>query len=143
MRALEETYMMPIQQPHPTIDERSRPVLPTECEALAEYFRGNNGRPEDSCLEYLAARIQQGIETYGQALRTHNGRDAVEDALQESADAVLYLTQALAEEQQREVDESINRRLRLLWAMRQRAVSLFVELMAMVERLGLSKRGRP
>lgn len=40
------------------------------------------------------ARIQLGIERYGRPLQTHNGRDAIEDALQELEDAAHYLKQA-------------------------------------------------
>lgn len=41
----------------------------------------------------LAARIAQGLTTYGEPLRAYNGRDAAVDAYQELLDAVLYLRQ--------------------------------------------------
>ncbi len=39
------------------------------------------------------ARIQLGIERYGHPLQTHNGRDAVRDALDEALDLAHYLKQ--------------------------------------------------
>jgi hypothetical protein len=41
----------------------------------------------------LAEREQRGIATYGRSLETHNGRDAVQDALEECADLWQYLVQ--------------------------------------------------
>ena len=45
----------------------------------------------------LEERLQKGVETYGTRLYTHNGRDSYRDAVEEFADAVLYLTQAQLE----------------------------------------------
>lgn len=45
----------------------------------------------------LAQRVEQGRETYGTELQTHNGRDPHLDALTELVDAVLYLEQARLE----------------------------------------------
>jgi len=85
-------------QPKPVITKRSRAVLPEALEAIAGFFFACSHSPlERSCREYLETRIARGVETYGQALSTHNCRDALEDARQEIADAVLYLTQAVLE----------------------------------------------
>jgi hypothetical protein len=45
----------------------------------------------------LAQRVEQGRETYGTELQTHNGRDPHLDAMEELVDAVLYLEQARLE----------------------------------------------
>lgn len=45
----------------------------------------------------LEARIAKGVETYGQRLRTNNGRDPLVDAYQECLDMSLYLRQAIEE----------------------------------------------
>lgn len=45
----------------------------------------------------VLARAQFGLEKYGTALETHNGRDAVEDARQEIGDALQYVMQAKME----------------------------------------------
>ena len=50
--------------------------------------------PSESLREALKAREAIGIERYGTTLRTHNGRDAVRDLLEELADAYVYATQA-------------------------------------------------
>ena len=45
----------------------------------------------------METRIEAGRVKYGTLLETHNGRDALEDAWQEAADLVQYLTQAWLE----------------------------------------------
>lgn len=45
----------------------------------------------------LEARIEVGVETYGQPLRPFNGRDPLLDAYHEALDLSLYLRQALYE----------------------------------------------
>lgn len=42
-------------------------------------------------------RLVIGIETYGQPLQPHNGRDALRDAYEEALDLACYLRQALYE----------------------------------------------
>lgn len=42
-------------------------------------------------------RTEKGIQTYGRALETHNGRDALQDLMEELVDAVQYTTQAALE----------------------------------------------
>lgn len=42
-------------------------------------------------------RTRLGVQKYGQALHTHNGREPLIDALQESLDMTQYITQALLE----------------------------------------------
>lgn len=44
-------------------------------------------------LSVLDAQEQKGRAKYGTTLQTFNGRDAIEDALQELADLVQYLVQ--------------------------------------------------
>ncbi|AUO78918.1 hypothetical protein FGG70_gp33 [Salinibacter phage M1EM-1] len=45
----------------------------------------------------IEARAQEGEDTYGERLTTHNGRDALVDAYQEVLDTAMYLRQELAE----------------------------------------------
>lgn len=59
--------------------------------------------------EMLTARERKGIKTYGTTLRTHNGRDAVQDALEECIDLWQYLVQIRME--RRSLDAE-NERLR-------------------------------
>lgn len=51
----------------------------------------------DLVLEDLKQREQKGIETYGESLRSHNGRDPLIDAYQEALDLAVYLRQVLEE----------------------------------------------
>lgn len=43
--------------------------------------------------QMLTSRTERGIQTYGMPLTTDNGRDAVQDALEEAIDLWQYLTQ--------------------------------------------------
>ncbi|MCW2092465.1 UNVERIFIED_ORG: hypothetical protein M2328_006087 [Rhodococcus erythropolis] len=45
----------------------------------------------------LEQRLAQGIRTYGQPLRPHNGRDALQDAYEEALDLACYLKQEMLE----------------------------------------------
>lgn len=53
----------------------------------------------DEVMQDLEKRKQKGIETYGQALMTQNGRDAEQDLYEELLDAVVYLKQVMLERQ--------------------------------------------
>jgi len=55
----------------------------------------------DEVLKDLEARKQKGISTYGQALMTQNGRNALLDLYEELLDAVVYLKQAMLEREGR------------------------------------------
>lgn len=70
-------------QPPPTEQPASEPVWP-----LYRMIHPNCGLWED-----IDARNAMGIKRYGMALSTHNGRDAVQDAYEESLDLMAYLTQ--------------------------------------------------
>ena len=45
----------------------------------------------------IERRNRKGLETYGRALETFNGRDALWDALEEALDLCVYLMQAIME----------------------------------------------
>lgn len=45
----------------------------------------------------LRQRLQLGISKYGRPLESHNGRDALQDAWEESLDAMVYTTQLALE----------------------------------------------
>lgn len=48
-------------------------------------------------VQLIESRIELGVRQYGSRLLTHNGRDAVQDALEEALDLLLYVAQALME----------------------------------------------
>lgn len=52
---------------------------------------------QDAMVAAIRQREQFGKAKYGTSLMTHNGRDALQDAWEESADLFAYLTQALLE----------------------------------------------
>lgn len=52
---------------------------------------------QDAMVAATRQREQFGKAKYGTSLMTHNGRDALQDAWEESADLFAYLTQALLE----------------------------------------------
>lgn len=60
-------------------------------------------------LQMLLDREIKGIETYGTTLQTHNGRDPVQDAMEEVIDCWQYLVQIHLE---REALVAENARLR-------------------------------
>jgi len=45
----------------------------------------------------IDARMEKGLETYGEKLRAHNGRDPLVDAYEEVLDLAVYLRQELYE----------------------------------------------
>lgn len=49
----------------------------------------------------LQARTERGIQTYGRALQTQNGRDALWDAYEEALDLCQYLRQRIEEDRWR------------------------------------------
>ena len=58
---------------------------------------GNGSPVWPMVIADMEDRNRQGIAKYGTPLRTHNGRDALLDAYQESLDQTVYLRQAIAE----------------------------------------------
>ena len=58
----------------------------------------NDSQPiVDQLIQKLQERKKLGIERYGVALQADNGRDALQDALDEALDLTVYLMQAIAE----------------------------------------------
>lgn len=47
----------------------------------------------------IEARVELGRQRYGERLRSHNGRNALWDAYQEQLDSLLYLRQAMDEQE--------------------------------------------
>ena len=73
-------------------DERLNPA------ATPEPPPTGNGQPVvTELIRDLLDRDKMGTKKYGTTLRTKNGRDALNDALQESLDLVMYLKQAIME----------------------------------------------
>lgn len=52
---------------------------------------------QDALIADIRERRDIGIQRYGSALMTHNGRDAVQDALEEAVDLAVYLKQVALE----------------------------------------------
>jgi hypothetical protein len=48
-------------------------------------------------LEDFVGQAEKGLIHYGTVLRTHNGRDALQDAYEEALDLCMYLAQAIME----------------------------------------------
>ncbi len=53
----------------------------------------------DFVLDDIRERVSAGEKKYGTKLETFNGRDALWDAYQEAIDLVMYLRQAILENQ--------------------------------------------
>jgi hypothetical protein len=51
----------------------------------------------DLLIIALLQRKQKGIETYGTILQANNGRNALQDAIEELLDAIVYLKQLIEE----------------------------------------------
>jgi len=80
------------EQPQPTTSVQSVPVAPLLRDALGRF----SGVPP-WITEAIEARTLAGVERYGVALHTHNGRDAIQDLREELLDAMQYLAQAHTE----------------------------------------------
>lgn len=52
---------------------------------------------QDALIADIRERRDIGIQRYGSALMTHNGRDAIQDALEEAVDLAVYLKQVQME----------------------------------------------
>src|SRR5690554_990645 len=50
-------------------------------------------------LHDIEKRIEKGIDTYGEPLKAHNGRNAMVDAYEEALDLAIYLRQVIEESQ--------------------------------------------
>ena len=55
----------------------------------------------------IEARATYGVETYGERLTSHNGRDALADAYQESLDLAVYLRQVIYERDNNLIKEDL------------------------------------
>lgn len=77
-----------LSQPEPLPTGTGDLVTPPLLEALADY---------PALADLVSARNSFGEAKYGTGLRTHNGRDPIEDARQELGDLLQYLWQAKME----------------------------------------------
>lgn len=48
-------------------------------------------------MQDLENQAEKGLQYYGTVLKTHNGRDALQDAYEEALDLAMYLAQAIME----------------------------------------------
>lgn len=53
----------------------------------------------DQAADLVRERVCFGVEKYGTRLQTNNGRDPIEDALQEIGDGMQYIKQAIEDDQ--------------------------------------------
>lgn len=59
---------------------------------------------QDALIALIRERRDLGVQRYGSALMTHNGRDAGRDALEEALDLTVYLMQVRMEEADRSAE---------------------------------------
>jgi hypothetical protein len=85
-------------QPAPVQTAHSEAVLPHLAIALLESSSG-------SLWGFIKARAVLGLERYGTALETHNGRCATKDTLDELLDALFYHVQERLEDGEPVVDD--------------------------------------
>ena len=64
---------------------------------------------QDALIADIRARRDLGVQRYGSPLMTHNGRDAVQDALEEAVDLAVYLKQVAMETRDREQELAVLR----------------------------------
>lgn len=86
-------------QPLPTIALESKFVTPQVHEDIRELW-SKGAFDLDTCtaiIDDFTARTALGFATYGKALSTFNGRDALVDAYQEMLDKAQYLRQRIME----------------------------------------------
>ena len=57
----------------------------------------NSGLVILKVMEDLESQAIKGLQHYGTVLKTHNGRDALQDAYEEALDLAMYLAQAIME----------------------------------------------
>lgn len=80
-------------QSAPAHSERSRSVGPVALDALCPADADPSVNPYREVRDALEARLAFGATKYGTALTTHNGRDALRDALEEALDGMQYAQQ--------------------------------------------------
>ena len=76
--------------------------MPVDPAALLEVPEPVPSRPvagplKQAFADWIDRRTAQGVETYGQPLMTHNGRDAARDQMEELLDFCQYQQQQLME----------------------------------------------
>jgi hypothetical protein len=80
-------------------------VGPEAVEVWCEVVRDEQPEPKpndkalviERVMQQLREREAKGLRTYGTRLQPFNGRDALQDALEEVLDAAMYLMQAIME----------------------------------------------
>lgn len=88
------------KQPDPNLSEDSKPVWPQVIKGLSaarEELLLSDTQLKD-LVQICEARNQFGISKYGVPLSTHNGRNAIQDAFEETLDLVVYSFQAYMEQ---------------------------------------------
>lgn len=77
------------EQKNPTRTDKSVDVL----KDLTDSYARRDAEELQKLLPLLEDRVARGEKHYGARLMTHNGRDAVRDALEEALDLILYIHQ--------------------------------------------------
>ena len=81
-------------QPPPTINDHPR-VIDAALVHLSSFFGDTPTAHE--LAAFLSSRSELGYAKYGTHLQPHNDRDALQDACEELADALMYMEQAIME----------------------------------------------
>lgn len=85
------------EQPLPRANHMSRPVFPLVRSFLLDRPYLITEDLHHDLLHMLRQRTEKGVQAYGVALHTHNGRDVQRDLVEELADAIQYGVQQLHE----------------------------------------------
>lgn len=125
-----------VGQPAPTRSERSQPVGPVALDALCPADADPSVNPYREVRDALEARLAVGVERYGTALHTHNGRDALRDALEEALDGMQYAQQANLEARDEGAHDAA------LWAQDARQMFAAAALSLLRARLARARGGR-
>lgn len=86
----------------------------TEYQEQPQPKKNNNSYIADLVIEDMKARKELGIERYGVALQSFNGRNALQDAYEEQLDQIIYTKQwmiekeVLKKELQKLIEETLN-----------------------------------
>ena len=96
-----QKYPMTVEDPHLEIGQQHIHTV-FNCPTIMRFEQPApkpNDKPVviDRVIEALKQREARGLQTYGTRLQPHNGRDALQDALEEVLDAAMYIQQAIME----------------------------------------------
>jgi len=96
---IDKLYYSNPEPPPQDCGEEVTPILLVWLQNLkvggVEYHGDINANDVDLAIELIKARDAYGFDKYGQHLKTGDGRDSQEDAIQELGDLLQYLLKAM------------------------------------------------